>query len=79
MGTNIRTRSRMVMIGFVVILMASVVFIIGTSLEAEQKTADLTALSRSSAPSMPVDSDVFEIASQSRTYLEMTPAEDAQE
>ena len=63
--------SRFVMIGLAVLLMASAVYIVGTSLQAEQHGATLTHGTGSDAPSIPVEAGVFARSSQALTYLEV--------
>lgn len=64
--------SRLVMIGLAIVLMAAAVYIIGTSLVAEQESATLSHESGSDAPSLPVEEGVFKRSSQALTYLEST-------
>lgn len=65
-----RTGSRLVMIGLSIILMASVVYIVGASLQSEQQSATLTQGSGSDAPSIPIEAGVFARSNQALTYLE---------
>lgn len=58
------------MIALSILLMASVVYILGTSLQAEQQTATLSSGSDSGSPSIPVEAGVFERSGQALTYLE---------
>ncbi len=64
-------RSRLVIIGLAILLMASAVYVVGTSLQAEQQGATLTPGSGSDAPSIPVEAGVFARASQALAYLEV--------
>jgi len=64
-----RTGSRLIMIGLAILLMASAVYIIGTTLQAEQQGAILLRGTGSDSPSIPIEAGVFERSDQALTYL----------
>lgn len=65
-----RSGSRLVMIGLVILLMASAVYVVGTSLQAEQQSAELIEGVGSDSPSIPIEAGVFQRSGQALTYLE---------
>lgn len=65
-----RSGSRLVMILLSVLLLASLVYAIGTSLQAEQQTASLTQGTDGALLSLPVETDVNLYSNRPLSYLE---------
>lgn len=65
-----RSGSRLVMIGLAILLMAAVVYIVGTSLQAEQQSATVISGTDNTSPSIPIEAGVFARSNQALTYLE---------
>lgn len=68
--TDTSSNSRLVIIALTVLLMASAVYVIGTSWQSGQQTANLEGASSGDSPSIPVERGVFDRASPPLTYLE---------
>ncbi|HSH05256.1 MAG TPA: nitrate reductase cytochrome c-type subunit [Anaerolineae bacterium] len=59
MNNNNTHRSRLGMIIITIILMGALVYLVGTSLQKEQQTADIANLTRYDTPSQPITNDPF--------------------
>ncbi len=68
--TDTAFKSRLVIIVLSIVLMASGVYVIGTSWQAGRQTANLNAPPSGDSPSIPVEEGVFKRASQALNYLE---------
>ena len=70
MKNSVTPRSRLVIIGLCILLMASTVYIIGQSWLAGQQTAELTGVAGDDSPSISVEAGVFRRSAQALTYLD---------